>query len=364
MRASAGTVCVGVLLLAAGELLDARSLYVPGLLILGLTVTTQLWVRVVARGVRVSRRLGARRVLEGEPVEVAIEVRAGRVPLGGGVVTDPLARESLVLRCGARRASMRFVARFDRRGRRRLAAPVAELRDPLGLARRRVWAGESEDEVLVLPRTGPVAVGGESAVGRSARSPLALTAAVELDGLRPYREGTPASRIHWPALARGAGLIERRMRSELDARPLVILDPRDPARPDDLDAAVRAAASLILALARDGGCAALLPGDRRPTAIAPELGGWRELHARLALVDEHGPAPLARGAGGAPRGGPIICVAARLLRRAPRGLRELSRSEPVLVVPGRLPGRPVSFAVAGCWGYVDARAGVRAAARA
>ena len=40
------------------------------------------------------------------------------------------------------------------------------------------------------------------AAGVTAVEPLGAT---EVDGLRPYRPGTPASRIHWPALARGRG---------------------------------------------------------------------------------------------------------------------------------------------------------------
>ena len=52
-------------------------------------------------------------------------------------------------------------------------------------------------------------------------------------------------------------------------------------------AAVRACASLAVHLARHGGCALLLPGDRRPVTLDPELAGWPHLHARLALVSEH-----------------------------------------------------------------------------
>ena len=94
-----------------------------------------------------------------------------------------------------------------------------------------------------------------------------MHAAVDMDGLRPYRVGTPASRIHWPAVARGHGLIERRLQADGDSRPLVVLDARLPgpdAQSELLDAAVRAAASLVLELARRGGCGLLLPGEQRP----------------------------------------------------------------------------------------------------
>ena len=55
-------------------------------------------------------------------------------------------------------------------------------------------------------------------------------AAVDVDGLRPYRPGTPASRIHWPAVARGAGLIERRLQADGDSRPMIVLDAAARAR--------------------------------------------------------------------------------------------------------------------------------------
>ena len=122
--------------------------------------------------------------------------------------------------------------------------------------------------------------------GSEARARAAdALAAVDLDGLVPYRPGTSAARIHWPALARGAGLIERQLRAEADSRPLVVLDPRAPADSEALDAAVRAAASLVLEHARGGGCGLLLPGDRRPSTIEPDLVAWPSAHARLAVVE-------------------------------------------------------------------------------
>src|SRR5205807_7539470 len=103
-------------------------------------------------------------------------------------------------------------------------------------------------------------------------------AAVDIDGLRPYRHGTSASRIHWPAFARGAGLLERRLRADSDMRPLVVLDARGSGPPEHLDAAVRAAASLTLELARRRGCRVLLPGERRGIVVEPDLVAWRRVH--------------------------------------------------------------------------------------
>src|SRR5207302_11054519 len=101
---------------------------------------------------------------------------------------------------------------------------------------------DEAQELLVLPRTLPVHwLGAGTGDRQSIRSALVrpqTLAAVDVDGLRPYQPGTPASRIHWPALARGRGLLERRLRAEGDTRPLVVLDARGNGGDERLDAAV------------------------------------------------------------------------------------------------------------------------------
>jgi uncharacterized protein (DUF58 family) len=186
-----------------------------------------------------------------------------------------------------------------------------------------------------------------SMAGRS-RAQIGAAAAIEIDGLREHQPGSPASRIHWPSVARGGEMMEKRLRPEMDSRPLIVLDSRGPASAESLDAAVRAAASLCLHLARHGGCALLLPGERRPSAIESDLAAWHPAHVRLALV-EAGGMPIASAALG--RSGPVIYVASRLPRGMPRPLREASGGR-VLVVPVSLPGLPATFEVAGCRGYV------------
>ena len=179
---------------------------------------------------------------------------------------------------------MRVEVTFGRRGRRVLPPPALVLRDPFGLAQRVVTGGEP-DELLVLPRIFPVTAtaGGEDSEHAHARASLTAAAETEIDGLRPHREGAPASRIHWPAFARGAGLMERKLISEADSRPLIVLDPRAPESPEALDAAVRAAASLTVHFAKRGGCGAAAAGrpprarDRaRPARVgAPRTCGSR-----------------------------------------------------------------------------------------
>ena len=80
-------------------------------------------------------------------------------------------------------------------------------------------------------------------------------------------------------------MLERRLTADGDSAPLVVLDASAPPSEEALDMAVRAAASLCLHLARRGGCALLLPGDRRPLFVAPDLAAWPAAHARLAVVE-------------------------------------------------------------------------------
>ncbi len=358
MRPAATTAVLGLLLTLVAATFDTEPLYVPGIAFILLAGAAAGWVAVAARGVRVRRTVASRRTLEEQPVEIALVVAAGRLPVPTGLIEDDLLPAPAVMATGRRVTELRINARFARRGRKLLPPPRIVVSDPFGLATRVVMADEPAD-LLVLPRIEPVVTPpgegeGSGLVARRGRPSIA--AEVDLDGLRPYRVGAAASRIFWPGLARGGELMERRLRADGDTRPLVVLDPRRPAREEDLDAAVRAAASLCVYLARAGGCALLLPGDRRPTMLETTLTGWPHLHVRLALIDERsGP----NVAGLASRRGPLLYVTAHVPSRAPRALAHAVGGGRYLIVPGGTgaggngprSGRRAVFTVAGCTGY-------------
>src|SRR3954452_18775481 len=333
MRSAFGCAGLGVLLLLVAGTFDAEPLYVTGSALLLLGAGAAAWIAAGAWGAEIERELGGRSVLEEQPLSVVISARSGMLPLPPGWIDEPLLPEPVRFQAGRRRARVRVEIRFGRRGRRRLAPPALVLRDPFGLAQR-VVRGDHEDEILVLPRTFPVnvaAAGGE-ATPAHARAALIAAAETEIDGLRPFREGTPASRIHWPSVARGHGLMERKLISEADSRPLVVLDPRAPSSQDALDAAVRAAGSLLLHFARRSGCSLLLPGDRRALAVEPDLLAWPQAHVRLALLDDTtGPALTAAQN----RRGLVVFVSARAVDRPPRGLGR-TPGGCLIVVPGGL----------------------------
>ncbi|WP_027007492.1 DUF58 domain-containing protein [Conexibacter woesei] len=358
------TAALGVLLIVVAGTLDAQPLYVAGAAFVLVALGCLLWVVGGARGIAVSRTVGVTRAMEEEPVPVVLRVTGTR-PLPTGALLDPLLPAPAPLATGRRLTRVHIDVRFARRGRKVLTSPRVAVRDPFGLMVRVARGTDvAADEVLILPRIEPVlspSGGGDGSGSLQLGRRSSVAAEIELDGLRQAREGTPASRMYWPSLAKRGELLERRLRADSDTRPLVVLDPRGAASEDDLDAAVRATASLAVHLARAGGCALMIPGDRRPAAMDPGLVGWAHLHARLALVEGGSPPPLS---GLAARRGPIVYVAARRLSRPPRALAHAPGGGRVLVIPGELAGRRAAFSVAGCLGYElsEARRGPEPAA--
>jgi uncharacterized protein (DUF58 family) len=362
----------GVTLALVALTFGAMPLLVPGIGFVLIGVAATVWIAVGARGAQATRRVDARRVIEGESFEITLEVTRGRLGAPGAVVWDPLAGETIPV---ARRLSARsrrgtlelaLAVRIERRGHHTFPPPTLMLSDPLRLATAERRGPGAADQLLVLPRTEAVfwtarsqhrrARGGQRPSSREQRS------AGELDGLRQYQQGTPAARIHWPALARGAGLLERRLASAPESQPLVVLDARAESSTDGrarLDAAVRAAASLTLELSRTGGCRLLLAGERAALAIGSDLAAWPAAHARLALVELE---PLDGAPPAPPPGDSLIWVTASPELELPAGraagfelvlltpVTALARAGPGAALRRRLP--MPSFEVAGCAGFV------------
>jgi uncharacterized protein (DUF58 family) len=352
VRRAAGTALLGLACTVGAAAFGTPSLYVPGLGLLLLGAGAAGWVALASRGATISRSFGTTSLEEGQRHPVGVRLRTGLLPSPGGELLDPLLSEPLRLR-GRRSRRLRIEVSFSRRGRRRVEPSRLVIRDPLSLARREV--ASPPDEVLVLPRVEPVraAAGTGMAAAAATGGDSSAVAELELDSLRPYRPGSPASRIHWPTVARTGEMVERRLVADSDVQPLVILDSRGD-DPEALDAAVRAAGSLTVHLARQGGCALLLPGDRRPTEVGPDLRSWPALHVRLALVEPHRGPPVVTQAR---RAGAVFWVTPSGATGAPE---RASGGARFLVTPASRPGAP-AFSVAGCRGYRLARGRAAAA---
>jgi uncharacterized protein (DUF58 family) len=278
-------------------------------------VTVAAWgaTTLAARRVTVTRTLAVREAREYEPIRVDFQVGGlGRLPVtleardGAGAWT-PLG--------GALELTV------PRRGAHRLGPSELRVRDPLGIAYRKVMAGEPE-QLLILPAPEERALR-TPAVGRPAGD-------AEPDGLQAYAPGMSMARIHWAALARGAGLHARRVAAAPHELPLVVVDTSGALQPGAIDWVARTAAGHVLRLARNGGCRVRLPGDRSEIMVA-DAAAWRTLHRRLALLE---PAP----ATSAPLSGIRIAASAATSLPAPPPL-------PRGVVPS--PTSPVDMGVDG-----------------
>ena len=361
------TTGLGVSLALAGAAFGSPSLLVPGIALVLLALTAVLWVEAAAFGARLHREPGPERIVEGDAYAVAFELRRGILPPPGGELDEPLLDGSIRVGPLRPRRVERDV-RLPRRGRHSLDGSTWTIRDPLGLRERRI-ATAAGGELLVLPRVHPVRAAGLGAAGVGAGAARlgeegvasvreAQAVEFDIDGLRPYRAGSPATRIHWPAVARSGEMHERRLVAGAEALPVVVLDAEHPDSEDALDMAVRAAASICVFLAGSGGCAVLLPGHRAPAALDARLRAWPQIHAGMAMVRAGAPTAVPSRVGGA---GSVFWVSGGGLGRARRLLRGYGPGPHFLVAPGPAPG-PAAFEVAGC-SAVAVGSGARRATR-
>jgi uncharacterized protein (DUF58 family) len=349
------TAALGIAFALVGLGFGLTAALVCGIALLGLAAVAVAWVEGASLGGRLERLPGPARLEESEPYPLRIRLRRTLLPPPGGELSDPLLERRVPI-------GPRWPRRLDRAvwltspGRVRLDPASLVVRDPLGLWQRRLTSERSLD-LVVLPRVDPVRrIGpGSEPRGQSpgtghasdAVSRRGGPAQFEVDGLRPYQDGSPASRIHWPAVARTGEMIERRLVAGGEPRPLVVFDPRGAPDADHRERAMRAAASLCVELGRSGGCDLLLPGERRTLTIDPALRSWPEAHVRIAVSDPNsGPTLLP-----ALRGSAVLWVTAG--RGLPAALRRLRAGSFLITPTGSR--RAAAFRVSGCFGYpIDA----------
>jgi uncharacterized protein (DUF58 family) len=367
MTAGRATLVLAAAFVLGAAAFDSPSLYVPGVALALLVAGLRIWVGLAARRAHLERQEGPWTIVEGDPYPLEVTVRLGRIPLPGGQVVHPLGEYPATIPSRVR-IRARLELRSLRRGRRDLEPVTLVLADPLRLNRVEI-RGEEAGQVLVLPRIEPVVVARDRAGAADADGIIdgldGLGAAgldtrpidFEIDGLRPYREGSPASRIHWPSVARSGEMVEHRLVAGADASPLVVLDASHPIDAEALDRAVRAAASLCVYLAPSGGCGLLLSGDRAPREIDRQLNAWPRAHARLAMVRGGASPPSAWRARS---GGALFWVNAAA--DPPADLRGSPSSAFYLVSANPLRGLETVFTVAGCQGQRLAAARRRLAA--
>ena len=351
MRRARQLAAAGVALCGVAALFAASALYVPGIAFVLLAVLAPAWVWLAAARARVELEPSVTCAYEGEPIAVAVCVRRGLLRGGGAELRVGELHVPLPARRASAPVSVSAVA--ERRGPQAVGPARLCVSDPLGIC---VGELRSEaHEVLVLPRVYPVSAGIVGRVRCGSARARRTDAELHLDSLRAYDASGPASRIHWPTVARTGELMAREFVAEAEPRILVVVDARVPASEEALDRALRAAASLCVHLARSGGCEVLLPGDARPRAIGPALEGWPALHVRLALV--RAGTQTVSGASRHLARTIVSVTAARERDRAGAGMGAYWR-----VGPHPLAGLEVAFDVAGCGGQLIEEGALRIAA--
>jgi uncharacterized protein (DUF58 family) len=337
VRRALGVAALGLALIALGGAFGVSPLFVPGVGLLAIALAAELTVRLAGRRAALTLELGVESVEEGFPAP--LRIRAGGWPfaISRGVLRPLPGAEWMRVPVTGLAEELRLSP--SRRGDHTIGPAVVRFADPFGICRRE--RSSATRRLLVLPRLERVPRRElELALGLGRASAL-HDDGPDVEGLREYRPGAPASRIHWLTVARVGRLVERRAEWEAEDMPvMIVLDPSLPAGAEALDMAVRAAASLAVGLAAIGGCRLLLPGGHEPHPIRPDLATWPYLHARLATVAA-GPPPSLRGA---ERARSAIWVGARL----PEPERRAGPAICCTVSPRPRRDRPVLFSVAGC----------------
>jgi uncharacterized protein (DUF58 family) len=314
VKRAAGLLLVAVALAVVAGALASLALFTLAIGLLLVTLAARVSVAAAARRLVVTRSVPHREVGEDQPIVVCLQVRRpSRLPLPvhleAQVDTDrwlPLAEAGGLVQL-----------LVGRRGAWRLDPSRLRLRDGLGILEWPLLAGQPEP-LLVLPTPDLCVPIPPRPDGRAGEP--------DLDGLERYVPGTPISRVHWPALARGAGLQQRRLTPPPGGLPLVVVETADTGDQRAVDWAVRTAAGAILRLVGTGGCRVLLPGDQVATSVTDLTAAWRGVHRRLALLQPAGPVagrgPLEAG------GTPVIHV------RAARAPAEVLGAPPRPLPPG------------------------------
>lgn len=267
MRRGLGAAALALVLMLAAALLGSVALFAFAVGLLAAVAGCFLVTLVAARCVAVDRTVVPLEVLEGQPVALGFAVRGlRRIPAHAEILTAGRWRrldDRLTTRCT-----------IERPGPHVVSPSLLRVRDDLGLFSRRVGGGAPQ-VVLVLPAPARV----EGGRWGSGADPIGDP---EPDGLRSYSLGTPASRIHWPSVARGGEWQERHIITAPHGDPLVVVDLAGAPSEAAVDWALRAAAGRIYDLARAGGCRVLLPGERVPTQVGNAAASWQAVHRRLA----------------------------------------------------------------------------------
>jgi uncharacterized protein (DUF58 family) len=260
-------------LIAMARLLGLPELFLSGTACLVLLAGALAYAQLVPVSLRAERRLLPGRVhLQRESrVELTLTNRgrwaspvlSARDHFGGG-------RRATTFVVGPLRPSERTTARYwlfaERRGVFDVGPLELELRDPFGLAERRVMAAP-RSRLVVFPRVEALVLGvGQGDEDLQADPPLASLLGRhgdELYSLRPYAVGDDLRRVHWPSTAHRDELMIRQDQRPGQGGLTVLLDLRRQVHTGaSAERAISVAASVAVAASRAGQALGLVTTER------------------------------------------------------------------------------------------------------
>lgn len=261
-----------------------------------------VWARSAREPVAFALHTAPAPAVEGDRIRVRAELER-RLALPGTTVSllaewPRLGRHELRLRGTGRR--LHAEARLDGvpRGVHRAARLQLVVEDPLGLERvTRPLAAPTP--VVVRPRVVELDSLFADGVleGAAARLRRPRAGAADLRSVRAHREGEPLRAVHWPSTARRGVLMVKELEEATGGETVVLLDC-DPlaavGEPPDtpFEAAVRAAGSILVTLARRGRTATLLTTRGRGGPVRARAHALDDALDALAAVEADATAPL------------------------------------------------------------------------
>jgi uncharacterized protein (DUF58 family) len=287
-------------------------------------------VHLSARPLSYRRFAGSGEHLEGDRVEVAVELELPQRPamLVSAVVVERLSRlgeHRVNLRRQGRLLRGRYALRSVPRGRYTLDEAQALIQDPFGRehATAPLPGGAA---LLVFPRLVELdelfsESGAQAHEGR--RLLLRRPTGFDLHSVREYEEGESLRRVHWRTTARRGQLMVKELQDEPRDEVAVVLDVdaasvAGPRGSSSFDAQVRAAGSILRAQVWRGRRAVLAVNSiaQESQRVHSPAADWRRALELLAAAEPTGKTPLAAmlldDSGPAGRAQELVVVTAKL----------------------------------------------------
>ena len=285
---------VGLLCIAAGEVIGERDLLRAGALLIVLPLAA--WA-VVARAryrMRLDRTLSPKRVEVGSPARVVLRLEnVSRLPSDTLLMEDTLpsalgGRPRFVVRKlesgGVREAT--YAVRSAARGQHEIGPLTVRIGDPFGCVEL-TRSFSSRDTLTVSPKIVPlpaITLSGDGVRGGDGRAAHAGVTGEADIATREHRHGDDLRKVHWRSTAKRGQLMVRRDEQPKQNRAMLLLDTRSSAHHGNgptasFEWAVSACASIAVWLAHRGYATRLV------TSAGAVTGGGSPTVAETAILD-------------------------------------------------------------------------------